>query len=485
MHHMASLTSNGVKVCLSNLSEVGFDPNLTPSKASLLLALFPNQNDWMAEAEKEAVSNYVAQSIEAAGGILPMVPAPDAAKPRKDPREGGSAPSGGDAKVIKVFTDMVAPVRECQRRDIEWTEYQDGADVWLCTKPIQNYLALPEDVAVTQFPYEGGFVRKDLLPLTIRRFCFSTPGDPSSSPDWWLPCFDLSTEFHLFAQEFQQRSSSGADNIWIVKPAIGTHGVGHKIVRTITEAAIVVQSGGGDRVAQLLVARPLCALTRSEESAVMADESIKLLPHKFDLRVFVMVRSFGPDPDIYRNSHIYARLASHGYDPSVTSDLVQITSVGARDSYDYFAGEKPSVDIADDDGQNRLLWSELCLTLERNRPGFDCAAVLESLDLMIGDIFGKGAEAIGGPWPRSRAYYGIDVILDDCAYATSGEPKSIMVPKLVEVNFMADWDVAIVALKQGGQPEMVPIWVDDMVAALCTNDDLSGNERFTKISVVP
>ena len=157
---------------------------------------------------------------------------------------------------------------------------------------------------------------QDLLPLTIRQYCY---GEDGTAPDWWLPCYDLSTEFHLFAEEHHRRSSNNTTttdhclpNRWIIKPAQGTRGMGHNIVsdpttRGLQQVAafapmisddkllrlakttssqtlfdtlhvdLILSYDQTDRVAQLLVEQPLLIRNR-----------------KFDLRYFVLVRSFYP-----------------------------------------------------------------------------------------------------------------------------------------------------------------------------------------------
>ena len=140
----------------------------------------------------------------------------------------------------------------------------------------------------------------------MRRDCFVN----GVGPKWWLPCFDLSTEFHLFAEEYNARLKSGSSNRWIIKPAQGTRGLGHQIVFSQDAAGLqqaaafapqlsndllyktagcahgrntdrihpeTLQLDGVDRVAQLLVDRPLLVQGR-----------------KFDIRTFVFVRSFEP-----------------------------------------------------------------------------------------------------------------------------------------------------------------------------------------------
>lgn len=51
-------------------------------------------------------------------------------------------------------------------------------------------------------------------------------------PPWYLPSFDLRTEYHYFVQELRHRyqQSSATNNTWIIKPAIGTRSIGHYIL---------------------------------------------------------------------------------------------------------------------------------------------------------------------------------------------------------------------------------------------------------------
>lgn len=109
-------------------------------------------------------------------------------------------------------------------------------------------------------------------------------------PSWWLPCFDLSTEFHFFTNEVQRRARLGESNHWILKPAQGSRSIGHRIViasdpeEILRECAEpVIKDSAIDRVAQLIVDKPVLFERR-----------------KFDLRLFVVVKSFAPLQGIYK-----------------------------------------------------------------------------------------------------------------------------------------------------------------------------------------
>ena len=215
--------------------------------------------------------------------------------------------------VIKVFTDYDVIVdvfklfvtNVCGTdiiTDFNWkfelVDSKDDADYLFLTEHIRNFFSIPHSQRVNQFPYEGGFVRKDLLALTVRKYC--------PHAQWWLPCFDLSTEFHLFFHAVHNRHATMQHNLWIIKPAQGSRGVGHYIACSPdgdvegvlrTSAACIMESPpeGSEYVAQLLVRDPLLVYGR-----------------KFDLRLFVVIKSFIPFEG-YMHKWYFARLANKKY----------------------------------------------------------------------------------------------------------------------------------------------------------------------------
>ena len=60
----------------------------------------------------------------------------------------------------------------------------------------------------------------------------------------------------------------------------------------------------------------------------------------------------------------------------------------------------------------------------------------------VREVFG-GLAPLVGHWPRSSAYYAVDVLFDNAANVDnddfSRKPFATPVPKLVEINFMGDW----------------------------------------------
>ncbi|KAL8432761.1 hypothetical protein ACSSS7_004385 [Eimeria intestinalis] len=102
-------------------------------------------------------------------------------------------------------------------------------------------------------------------------------------------------------QQQQHQQEEGEDdwrlrNIWIVKPCSNARASGIKLCTSPLE---ILKSGRGlrDRLAQRYIERPLLLWGR----------------RKFDLRVWVLVRSFSP-LEVYLYSEVYARLCTEAYD---------------------------------------------------------------------------------------------------------------------------------------------------------------------------
>jgi hypothetical protein len=148
---------------------------------------------------------------------------------RRDPRIEQILEGRSIRKPVRVFTDYEVLLYEVTLLSdhFELVDNMESADFIFTTKQTKDFLNFPINQRICQFPYESALIRKDLLPLTVRQFCYQADGNP---PNWWLPCFDLSTEFHLFAEEHSRRTDQGLSNRWILKPAVGTRGMGHRII---------------------------------------------------------------------------------------------------------------------------------------------------------------------------------------------------------------------------------------------------------------
>ena len=241
-------------------------------------------------------------------------------------------------------------------------------------------------------------------------------------------------------------------NKWIVKPSHGTRGQGHFIVNendgllNIVKSAPLLKCLNNDnsnnvidRVAQLLVEKPLL-----------------VNGYKFDLRVFVIVRSFVPF-DVYVHNLYFARLANKPYDLNQVHDNEIMLTVNC-----YSENE----DIAN--GQQRMTKELLKENLESEYEGLKWDECIESMYTLLYELFYGVRESIG-EWPNSKAYYAADIIFD--------HSNTIPVPKLVEVNFMGDWH---------GPRNIVDCnenfyqWCNEILQSLVMTDELDPN-KFRKL----
>lgn len=144
------------------------------------------------------------------------------------------------------------------------------------------------------------------MPLTIRGYCYKE----NYAPSWWLSCYDLTTEYHLFSYEIEQRNKRKHSNHWIIKPAQGTRAIGHHILLEHENTDLMLFEAGMFAYSSILDLHHLSQEKYPEFSTIQkkysnvqsCDRVAQLLIHdpllvrklKFDLRTFVFVRSFVP-----------------------------------------------------------------------------------------------------------------------------------------------------------------------------------------------
>jgi hypothetical protein len=129
----------------------------------------------------------------------------------------------------------------------------------------------------------------------------------------------------------------------------------------------------------------------------------------------------------------YARLANEEYDIAQVEANTEVSLTVSAYSDNHSIANK----------QTRLSRRQLRHTLEseyQRSDGFDWFRLLASVRNVCGELFGRAASSIG-EWPRSSAYYGLDIMFD------SSSENRFYDPKLLEVNFMGDWDGPLHAVK--------------------------------------
>eukprot|EP01036_Dinobryon_divergens_P025701 gene25703-34278_t len=435
--------------------------SLTVSKAAWLLAAFPYSAQWKDIHEFNYLNHAVSTGLQEA---KKQHSGPTSSPELVDPRS-PIAFSVTSSPVVAIYTDY--PVaRDVLSRSSSFKlvdTSDEAADFLLVTAHIRDFLSLSPAQRVCQFPYEGGLVRKDLLLLTVPRHCGGPTGDP---PEWWLPCFDVSTQFHLFADFYRQSSSAGRVGSWIMKPSQGTRGKGHRVfpapsLNRDQAAVVVAESDSEEREAlkNIALASPLLANaarhlpqreSRADNDEMMdsngQDYIIQLLVErpllvkgrKFDLRLFVFVRSFSPF-EAYMHELFYARLANKPYDLTQLCDSEISLTVSA-----YHRDKSVSAK------QERLLAEDLQTCLCMEDPLFSYPDMLQKED-------------------------------------RSSDNGRVISPKLLEVNFMGDWLGVknTLAERYGHDSEEVQAryqqWAEDMLCVLATSVDLTAHPRLKRL----
>jgi hypothetical protein len=174
---------------------------------------------------------------------------------------------------------------------------------------------------------------------------------------------------------------------------------------------------------------------------------------KADLRVLVVVRSFGgggsrggdapPTPSASLYTRYHARLAPAVLPADLGTALIAPGAFSTVSCYDEDraggggggghgggGGDGPATHPTTPDPHSFLSRDGVDAALAAS--GADPAAVQASLADIARHVVTAGAAAVGGPWPRSAAFYGMDVMLDSACFA----------PHLLEVNFCPDLAVA-------------------------------------------
>ena len=466
---------------------------MTISKAALLLSAYPNREHWVHNSEYDMLSDgLTAAKKEASEGNKASSATTKPQTLRSDPREvpskrpnesecwASSSGNGGGQTKVKIYSDYSLVLDLVAKEEpnngvgpftsrFEFVNDKTDADFLLILEHVKDFMELPSHQRVCQFPFEGGIVRKDLLSLTVRKYCYSDSvfsnnsssgcnqkGNMSIPPYWWLPCYDLSTEFHMFAWEYEKNekqqikeTSDAYRNSWIVKPAQMAQAQGHMVFPQestclkdiaifVHESTTLPNRSGGDKVAQKLVRKP--ALIRGR---------------KMDLRVAVVVRSFAAPFEAYMSEYFYARLANNAYNESELTDPEIVLTVNAYNENELIAGKQERESY---EGLATSLGLDDYVTNDRTGKKVQRFSLVEEAIVRVMSHLFSGAGRSIGKWPKSSAYYCVDIILDwdydsiDIGTGNSSDCDScdnmfhtgwfkkmgIPVPKLIEVNYMGD-----------------------------------------------
>lgn len=265
-------------------------------------------------------------------------------------------------------------------------------------------MKITENQYINQFPYEGCIVMKSKLAQTVQRY--------GSCPAWFPRTYDLTKEVSAFLGDYYFREMQGEDNHWILKPVGMARGI-DTFVTSNVDLAIQLMSTG-PKVCQKYLETPLL-----------------LNGSKFDLRFIVMVQSFVP-LRLFVYKRFWVRSANHPFSLAYEHDSDYETHYTVMN---YSA--HPLQTIMDTDFISSL----------QAEHQLDWASIQPRVYQAFKELFLLAAHAQPGlQFDRSRAIYGLDVMLDREAR-----------PYVLEVNFCPD---CVRATKQ------FPSFANDVFACL-------------------
>jgi hypothetical protein len=292
------------------------------------------------------------------------------------------------------------------------TSLDDLSILWL-SAPFQQWSDLPAGLFINQFPFEGSLVRKDLLLLTAKSIQASKIDVEEISesasvlstidslfPRWCPVSFDLSTEAHIFQVYFMEKEKNQPKSAYICKLASGTRSSDSYISSNLVEL-LKYSLNPPDRIVQEYLI-PMLILDK----------------RKFDVRVYVAVKSFEPfQASIYTG--YYARVANQPYADRDYRNKEQHFSVSI-----YSTGVMQVLNRSEIEDAAREV-------------GVDWNGSIDlEIRKAIKELFSGAGKVFIGQHPFSRAIYGVDVMIGRSTRNQATE-TSLQV-FLLEVNFASD-----------------------------------------------
>lgn len=346
-------------------------------------------------------------------------------------------------------------MRESKKFRLVDGESEEIHIIWL-RDHVRNFLALPANLLVMQYPYESSIVTKDLLPLSVRKFCQRAVAEGSHSrsspspllfpdltvPEWYLPAFDLSTELHFFVKFFYQLSQKDdgemENRLWVVKPAQNSGCRSIIVTRSLVQMLRAVDRTESDWIVQKYVENPLlvCVDEKSHEK------------FKCDVRMYVSLRQACP-LDAYLHCDYYVRRAKLPYSTEPFSFVgaeyggTHLTSYWNEADRDeagrpFFSIEKSTAReliVQSLARESALLASFSSAPVEKGEQEKSPDPLTKRARDVLSDFFSKTGMQMG-TWPRSRSVYGID-LLPVVRKDESGQMALDL--KILEVNYCPDF----------------------------------------------
>ncbi|OMO67166.1 Tubulin-tyrosine ligase [Corchorus capsularis] len=289
-----------------------------------------------------------------------------------------------DGGALRVYTDIPQVEEFLTRSEFVITNEPKGADIiWTSVQvdeEMKKAVGITDEQYVNQFPFEACIVMKHHLADTIQK--------AQGSPGWLQPTYNLETHLSQLIGDYCLHKRDGHNNLWILKP----WNMARTIDTTVTDnlSAIIRLMETGPKICQKYIEHP--ALFRGK---------------KFDLRYIVLVRSISP-LEVFLSDVFWVRCANNPYSLEKHSLFEYETHFTVMN----YGGRR----------LNHVNTPEFVREFEKEHQ-VKWLDIHQRVKSMIRSVF-ESAAAVHPEMhdPKSRAMYGVDVMLDD-----SFQPKLLEV----------------------------------------------------------
>ncbi|OMJ77308.1 hypothetical protein SteCoe_23134 [Stentor coeruleus] len=288
---------------------------------------------------------------------------------------------------LRIATDLEFFENSLTDKKFALTDADNAQVLWTRTKVIDPK-AFVNDKYLNQFPYETCIVMKNMLAQTVQK---------AAQVPWFPLSFDLNHEFSAFMGEYLQRQKSGQDNHWIIKPINMSRGIDCVITNSLDFVSRLIETG--PKIAQKYIERPFLLDGR-----------------KNDMRFIVLLKSVQP-LSLYIYNHFWIRSANVQYTLSHTHHFSYET---------HFTVMNYSGHIM------RHIKDHEFVSKFENSTNQPWATAQGKIYKAIKELFTIACRDGKMHREKSRAIYGIDIILD-----------SNLEPQILEVNFCPDCERAV------------------------------------------
>lgn len=312
---------------------------------------------------------------------------------------------------LRVYTDLMVIHETLTDPRFALLDTEEEADVYWATPHIRSFQHFvethPHAQIVGQLPNQKRLVCKDLLLET----CCTR--DTTGNAAKHLPLsYNLEISLHDFVREYRRRAAAEEDNVWILKPWNQGRSLGVVVSESLPQLLRLMETG--PKVVCKYITRP-----------------VTLRAHKFDLRLYLLVRKGAPSSQAYLHKHVLCRMANEPF--------------ALRDWEDFQRHMTVFHYRTDMDTKHKLPFPEFVRAFDEEHGDRDegaFARVWQGLEAMAADVVtaaceddDENGEAKGmGHFGKGRALLGLDVMLE----WVGEEEKRRMEPRLLEVTYAPD-----------------------------------------------